>query len=153
MATDPTTFTTTATLSKVACSWSSSGADGYRVYRKRAALSSYRKIYEGDNTVFAFDDFTENFDSSGVEIEYDYKVTAYDSGGESAGVVNNLTMPSITTNDLASFGALSYKLVSGGTTTTVSNTYNHASGTAAIDGHASSVHENRFNNGKYEDFA
>ena len=95
MATDPSTFNTTATLSKVSASWTSSGADGYRIYRK-TGTGAFVKIVETNGSTFTHVDIVANYDSAGAEYTYDYKLTAFDNNGESIGLTNTVNMPTIT---------------------------------------------------------
>ena len=98
--TDPTTFTVTPSLSKVAFSWSTTGAAGYRLRRKTGS-GSYVLIYDGDGSTFAHDDYVANFSQAGAGMEYDYKVTSVDTDGTTAstGVEDTATMPSLTTSN------------------------------------------------------
>ena len=138
MATDPSTFNTTATLSKVSASWTSSGADGYRIYRK-TGTGAFVKIVETNGSTFTHVDIVANYDSAGAEYTYDYKLTAFDNNGESIGLTNTVNMPTITSSDVNSTSALDTQLSTGA----VSNTYSNTTTTAAIDVHTETAHDGR----------
>jgi len=138
MATDPSTFNTTATLSKVSALWTSSGADGYRIYRKTGS-GAFVKIVETNASTFTYVDIVANYDSAGSEYTYQYKLTAFDSNGESIGLTNTVNMPTITSSDVNNTSALDTQLSTGD----VSNTYSNTTTTAAIDVHTETMHDGR----------
>jgi hypothetical protein len=138
MATDPSTFNTTATLSKVSASWTSSGADGYRIYRK-TGTGAFVKIVETNASTFTHVDIVANYDSAGNEYTYQYKLTAFDNTGESTGLTNTVNMPTITSSDVNSTSVLDTQLSTGN----VSNTYSNTTTTAAIDVHTETAHDGR----------
>ena len=138
MATDPSTFNTTATLSKVSALWTSSGADGYRIYRKTGS-GAFVKIVETNASTFNHVDIVANYDINGAEYTYEYKLTAFDSNGESIGLTNTVNMPTITSSDVNNTSALDTQLSTGA----VSNTYNNTTTTAAIDVHTETAHDGR----------
>lgn len=138
MATDPSTFNTTATLSKVSASWTSSSADGYRIYRK-TGTGAFVKIVETNASTFNHVDIVANYDINGAEYTYDYKLTAFDNTGESIGLTNTVNMPTITSSDVNSTSALDTQLSTGA----VSNTYSNTTTTATINVHTETAHDGR----------
>ena len=138
MATDPSTFNTTATLSKVSASWTSSSADGYRIYRK-TGTGAFVKIVETNASTFTHVDLVANYDINGAEYVYNYKLTAFDSSGESVGLTNTVNMPTITSSDVNGTSALNTQLSTGA----VSNTYSNTTTTATIDVHTETAHDGR----------
>jgi hypothetical protein len=144
MATNPSSFTVSATLGKVACTWTSSGGTLYRVYRKLSTGGSYRKVFEGDGSTFSFTDYVSNFGNSNSPLEYDYQVRAVDSlGSESSGVDDTATMPDLTSSNVQSVGALDHELSTSSGTVTVSNTYNNDTASIAVGSAHRYMHEER----------
>lgn len=151
--TDPTTFTVTPSLSKVALSWSTTGAAGYRLRRKTGS-GAYVLIYDGGGSTFAHDDYVANFSQAGAGMEYDYKVTSVDTDGttESTGVEDTATMPSLTTSNVQDVDVLDSQLKVSGSNTTAGNTYSLPTGTVTINDHVETMHEGRMGgSGQYDD--
>jgi hypothetical protein len=143
MAADPSSFTVTTSLSSVACSWTSSSADGYRVYRAATGSTVWLKVFEGGPSDLSFTDFVPNFSSGGSALEYDYQVRAFDSSGESAGVTDTAVMPDISTSNAQAVGVLAAKFQTASGVVTASTTYNNSSASVAISNNHRQMHEVR----------
>lgn len=154
MASDPSTFNlSSSTPSKVVMSWTSSGADKYRIYRSVHDENTYRKIFECSGSVFAYTDYVSNYGNDASALEYDYRLTAVDADGsnESTGLDDTATMPELTSSNVQSVSVLASKLKSGGTTTSYTNTYSNDSASIALSNAHRYVWEQRQAIGIYDD--
>jgi len=138
MATNPSTFTATASLGKVSLLWTSSGATEYRIYRA-TGTGGYVLVYTADSSTFSHVDYVPNYTVSGALHDYDYKLAAWDSGGEASGVFDSVTMPALTSADVNSTGVLDTELITGN----VSNTYSNSTTTATINAHTTTIYDGR----------
>jgi len=143
MATDPSSFTVTTSLSSVSCSWTSSSADGYRLYRAATGSTAWLKVFEGGPSDLSFTDFVPNFSAGGSALEYDYQVRAFDSAGESTGVTDTATMPDITTSSAQAVGYLAPEFETSNGVVTASITYNNSSASVSISNDHRQMHELR----------
>ena len=146
MATNPSSFTATASLSKVSMLWTSSGATEYRIYRA-TNLGNEVLIHTADSSTFSFTDVVANYDSTGGLYDYEYRLAAWDSGGEASGLFDSVTMPALASSDVIGASVLASPLSTGN----VSNTYSNATTTPVINTHTITMHENRNGaDGKYD---
>lgn len=146
MATNPSSFTATASLSKVSLIWTSSGATEYRIYRA-TNLGNEVLIHTADSGTFAFTDIVANYDSTGGLYDYEYRLAAWDSGGEASGISDTVTMPALAGSDVTGASVLASPLSTGN----VSNTYANATTTPVINAHTTTMHETRNGaDGKYD---
>ena len=97
MPSDPTPVTSNGVWGQVDLTWGFvSGADGYRVYRKRTSVAgaTYQLIL--DTTDLSYSDIIAAYDLDTLGTvtgeEWKYKIVAYDSGGESTGIEATVTM-------------------------------------------------------------
>lgn len=126
--------------------WTSSGATEYRIYRA-TNLGNEVLIYTADSGTFAFTDVVANYDSTGGLYDYEYRLAAWDSGGEASGLFDSVTMPALTSANVTGASVLDTPLSTGD----VSNTYSNATTTPTIDTHTKTMHENRNGaDGKYD---
>ena len=154
MASDPSTFNLSSnTPSKVVMSWTSSGADKYRIYRSVHNENTYRKIFECSGSVFAYTDYVSNYANDASALEYDYRLTAVDADGsnESTGLDDTATMPELTSSNVQSVTVLASKLKSGSSTTSYTNTYSNDSASIALSNAHRYIWEQRQANGIYDD--
>jgi len=126
--------------------WTSSGATEYRIYRA-TNLGNEVLIYTANSGTFTFTDNVANYDSTGALYDYEYRLAAWDSGGEASGLVDSVTMPALASIDVTGASVLASPLSTGN----VSNTYSNATTTPTIDAHVKSMHETRNGaDGKYD---
>lgn len=105
MPADPTPVTSNGVWGQVDLTWGFvSGADGYRVYRKRTSVvgATYQLIL--DTTDLSYSDVIAAYDIDTLGTvsgeEWKYKIVSYDSGGESTGIETTVTMLTQTAADI-----------------------------------------------------